>query len=189
MSTAVSVIQQTLSQESLDNQTVKELQEFCKSKRIKIAKKSKQELINTILWNYDIPLTQSIHEFIPAFSSNKVFTQYRYIIPLLFINPRKQKSEKPVNDELSEFINQAFTKADIKETRGSLNYNNGDFCTGLYTMGVHTCVCGERSKCYDVLLNERFATNSLCEHYLVWHRDEVPENEINKVKCLMNLSV
>ena len=56
--------------------------------------------------------------------------------------------------------------------------SNGTFEPGITTMGVHQCVCGEKSSSFDVLLPNGYITNTLAEHYLLWHRDEIPLEQI-----------
>jgi hypothetical protein len=58
------------------------------------------------------------------------------------------------------------------------------FQEGNAFKGVHTCCCGMRSLNQDYLLPGGFITNSLSLHYLMYHRDEVPESELAKVRKL-----
>ena len=53
-------------------------------------------------------------------------------------------------------------------------------------MGVHQCSCGLRSTSYDYLFPNNMETNSLCLHYLEWHRHEIPDIEFEKLDKLKN---
>lgn len=92
---------------------------------------------------------------------------------LLYIEPSDPKSDIPVHDELAERMRVAWDKRESPRS----GYR-----------GVHTCRCGERSdnKNHTVFTAEGrpLTTNSLCVHYLMWHRDEVPESELDKVRML-----
>ncbi len=92
--------------------------------------------------------------------------------PLLFIEPCGQRSAEPVLDELTERMAEALRVGEM---------------SNCY-MGVHTCVCGVRSESHDVLVQrvdgDYFVTNTLATHYLMWHRDDVPESELVKVRTL-----
>jgi hypothetical protein len=52
--------------------------------------------------------------------------------------------------------------------------------------GVHHCVCGARSDNLDhwVGTSPEVLTNSLCIHYLAFHRPQLPNEELKKVLAL-----
>lgn len=50
--------------------------------------------------------------------------------------------------------------------------------------GWHTCACGAMSDDREHRIRGWLLTNSLCVHYLAFHRDEVPTEEIEKVWAL-----
>lgn len=52
--------------------------------------------------------------------------------------------------------------------------------------GFHECSCGAMSETFDVRLPSGQLTNSLAMHYLEFHRDEVPDCEIEKILTLSN---
>jgi len=87
---------------------------------------------------------------------------------LLFIEPTKEKSA-PVDDELTAIMEQAFEKAQ--------EY-------GPYWRGFHMCACGKNSTNHNYKLENGMIVNSLCVHYMRFHRDEVPQSEIDKVISL-----
>ena len=51
-------------------------------------------------------------------------------------------------------------------------------------LGYLACACGSFRKAHDFILTDGLITNSLCVHYLAWHRDEVPHQELDKVAKL-----
>lgn len=117
---------------------------------------------------------------------------------LLYINPKNKKSANPCEDELSQKMKKFLLDAIMQHARHRENpfsidttekvvwgvAGNGHFSPSIETMGTHECVCGERSHSYDVLLPNGFITNTLAEHYLLWHRDEIPPEQIEKISAL-----
>lgn len=99
---------------------------------------------------------------------------------LLYIEPQGQRSTEPVIDELTKKMTAAFK--DYKTGSGS----QGQFMEDVMTMGHQTCACGAQSTNVDYLLPNGFITNSLCIHYLAWHRNEVPQVELDKIASLPN---
>ncbi len=87
---------------------------------------------------------------------------------LLFIEPKFNVCELPVKDELTAKIRNLLKTA--KPASG-------------YYKGVHVCKCGKRSLNYD-LKTGKFITNSLAEHYMCYHRSEVPQSEIDKLRSI-----
>ncbi|MBI3072650.1 MAG: hypothetical protein HYY84_11100 [Deltaproteobacteria bacterium] len=97
---------------------------------------------------------------------------------LLFIEPTQQKSAQPTLDEITRKMTAAYRKT----IEGSLV--NGKI-EDIMFMGWHECVCGAMSdNTNHVLPDSSMETNSLCIHYLAWHREEVPAREIEEVKKL-----
>jgi len=75
---------------------------------------------------------------------------------------------------------------DLLSTSPTGTYNEKTNCFTLnaeYT-GVHTCICGDKSTLFDILLPNRMVTNSLAYHYLVHHWDEVSTREYFKLEQL-----
>jgi len=90
---------------------------------------------------------------------------------LLFIEPRNTTAQ-PVIDEMTRKIAAAFRQA----APPHIGYK-----------GIHGCTgngCGALSSNLDYMLPNGLLTNSLCVHYLAFHRDEVPESEMAKVREL-----
>jgi hypothetical protein len=98
---------------------------------------------------------------------------------LLFIEP----SSKIKESDMSEYIwlVELFKYA----KRGCGEIMNNEWTCDQY-MGAHQCRCGKRSESRDFLFSNNMFTNSLCLHYLQWHRDEIPEIEFEKLKQLKN---
>ena len=108
---------------------------------------------------------------------------------LLYIEPQKDPSEKPIIDKLTKRMVAAFRKA----KRGVIEYDSckdGKPFKGFHETfgagwrGPHTCSCGAQSHCNDYLLPNGEVTNSLCVHYLVYHRDEISEIQLVRVNNL-----
>ena len=116
---------------------------------------------------------------------------------LLFIEPKKEeKLNTPINDELTEVMELALSKAKKGVSRYSDKDNDGivwkyrgkdlpPFGTSGRYMGVHMTDCGESSECYDLLLENGMITNTLAAFYLRWYRYSIPENDMKKVKELL----
>ena len=92
---------------------------------------------------------------------------------LLNITPVQRISENPVSDDLTARMQKAW---DLRKD------------SGIGIMGFRTCRCGERASGALYLVEtadgETFRVNGLCVHYIMWHRDEVPEAELAKVALL-----
>lgn len=88
---------------------------------------------------------------------------------VLFIEPTQPASEEPIQDELTAKMRDAMSKA----TQSQYGYR-----------GFHRCICGKTSDNKDYFLHTGQKTNSLAVHYLEYHRAEVPEAEIEKVRGL-----
>lgn len=99
---------------------------------------------------------------------------------LLYIEPQSPKLDSPVLDDMTQKMTSAFG-----QNKTGVAYE-GQFMEGSATMGWQTCACGARSTNVDYLLESGFVTNSLCIHYLAWHRNEVPQSELDKVASLPN---
>jgi hypothetical protein len=101
---------------------------------------------------------------------------------LLYMEP-KGKFKAPVNDELTNIMEWALSQA--KE--GAANYNDPNpnpevnFSEGVAYKGVHRCSCGEVGGNKDYILENGMITNELCVHYVQWHRDEINDNDKEKL--------
>jgi hypothetical protein len=87
---------------------------------------------------------------------------------LLFIEPTAAAAAEPLFDDLTRRMASAL----MCSRRGTANF------------GTHTCVCGAESDSADYVLPDGTATNSLCVHYLAYHRAEVPDDELARVGAL-----
>ncbi len=88
---------------------------------------------------------------------------------ILYINPGPYTPSEPVIDELTRKMAAAYRASESN---------------GMCWRGVHFCRCGVNSTNTDYILPGGQQTNSLCVHYLAFHRDEVPEAELAKVAAL-----
>lgn len=84
---------------------------------------------------------------------------------ILYIEPSRLTSAEPVIDELTKKMTSAFRLA----------------LPGLGYRGWHTCACGAKSSNRDYKLPNGEMTNSLCVHYLAYHRDGVPKTQLEKI--------
>jgi hypothetical protein len=87
---------------------------------------------------------------------------------ILYIEPSRRISELPVIDELTRKMTAAFRRCE----------------DGTAFRGWHTCACGAASDNCEHILPNKIETNSLCIHYLAFHRTEIPAAELEKVQQL-----
>lgn len=91
---------------------------------------------------------------------------------ILYIEPRQlPATAEPLIDHLTRKMTAAWRRADASSR-------------GPSSRGFHACVCDAASANYDATLNTGEQTNSLCIHYLAYHRDEVPAGQLAKVAML-----
>ena len=101
---------------------------------------------------------------------------------LLFIEPSAlDKLKEPINDELTDLIEMALSKAKLGTSRYSSLDDRGTFRQGSGFKGTHLTECGERSSNVDYLLENEMITNSLAAFYLRWYRYSISEKEMVKV--------
>lgn len=97
---------------------------------------------------------------------------------ILYIEPENDRSAEPLIDDLTKQMTAA-----LRKSRPGVMIN-GMF-KDLDSLGSHTCVCGAKSDTTEHMLkDEKTLTNSLCVHYLAWHRFEIPQAELDKVTNL-----
>lgn len=84
---------------------------------------------------------------------------------VLYIEPSPKTSPQPLIDDLTRKMTAAYRRS----TKGPT------------FRGWHTCACGVHSDNSEHKLPSGLETNSLCIHYLAFHRDEVPAAELEKV--------
>lgn len=91
---------------------------------------------------------------------------------LLYIKPSSPATSKPVVDELTRKMTAQFRNAVLSPWA---------------FLGFSRCCCGVVSTAWDyfvAIAPEIVLTNSLCAHYLAYHRREVPEPELARVARL-----
>lgn len=106
---------------------------------------------------------------------------------LLFIEPElKDKSAEPIDDEWTELMQKALNQS----TPGGSGYSEVN-CSGAFHVGnefwfrgSHTNCDGVRSDCKDFLLQNGLITNSLCVHYLRYFRNNIGNNDWDKLRDL-----
>jgi hypothetical protein len=74
----------------------------------------------------------------------------------------------PLLDQLARKMTAAFRKASTDE---------GRWC------GFHECVCGALSTDRDYNLPNGAMTNSLCVHYVAYHRSEIPSDQLARIEA------
>ena len=94
------------------------------------------------------------------------------MIGILFIRPTEPPSGEPTIDGFTRMMAHALNNVEAGVVEGSYFYGGSGY------KGVHTCSCGARSTNQNYLLDERHITNSLAVHYLAYHRQEVPKDEL-----------
>lgn len=88
---------------------------------------------------------------------------------LLFIEPEEQAMEYPLIDDVTLRMVTALRRGKKP---------------GYSYCGFHACICGAHSGTTDVILSNAWVTNTLCVHYLAYHRAEVPVRELDAVRSL-----
>jgi hypothetical protein len=105
---------------------------------------------------------------------------------LLYIEPpASEKLPEPINDELTQVIEYALSKADEGTANYSSKTDDPKFRPGAGYKGSHRTECGERSANKDYLLENGMITNSLAPFYVKYYRYSIPESDMTK---LMELS-
>jgi len=89
---------------------------------------------------------------------------------LLYIEPKKEPLTKPLIDAYTRKMTAAFRQAKV-------NYERSCF-------GFHSCECRVESEPHTYELGNGLVTNSLCIHYLAFHREEVPDYDLKNVESL-----
>ena len=82
---------------------------------------------------------------------------------LLFIEPIHPASSTPIVDHLTRRMAAAFRAARTDT---------------WISAGLHECVCGAYSTSVDYYLPSGHRTNSLCVHYVAYHRSEIPARQL-----------
>lgn len=88
---------------------------------------------------------------------------------LLFIEPKGVGASSALVDTATRRMAAAFRQAEAIQP---------------YYCGFYVCVCGACSGPQDLQLPNDRKINSLCVHYLAYHRDEVPLGQLQEVEHL-----
>ncbi|AYV76129.1 MAG: hypothetical protein Terrestrivirus4_177 [Terrestrivirus sp.] len=69
------------------------------------------------------------------------------------------------------------------------NSKKGIVIHGVFTIGLamdsRKCYCGEQGQLCDYKITDDICMSNLASHYLRWHRNEIPEIELHKIRNLM----
>jgi len=108
---------------------------------------------------------------------------------LLYIEPDlKLKSAEPIEDELTEAIDQAM-KRSVSGTGWYSKVEPHDelehFSEGNGWKGVHVTSCGEAGGNKDYLIDGRLITNRLAPYYVRYYRECISEFDMKKLKTLL----
>jgi len=99
-------------------------------------------------------------------------TEANKLQKLLFMRPKNPPSAEPVMDDITKLVTKywAFNK------RSKYMYK-----------GTHQCSCHVSSTNSDHFIGPNYdiLTNSLCLHYVQFHRDEIPQDELDRVVSLL----
>lgn len=93
---------------------------------------------------------------------------------LFFIEPKNNPSN-PINDEYVEIMIELLKNSIIPDNY--FWYRGTHVCTGCKDYNI-------RSEPFNIILPSGHLTNSLAVHYLMYHRDEVPNRELRTLKVL-----
>jgi len=104
---------------------------------------------------------------------------------ILFIEPAQDATPEPLIDDLTIKMFNCFKEY----TEFGHVGEKGSFTPQLGTKGLHYCVCGTTSHNCDYILKNGQCVNWLCVHYLAYHRSEIPEEELEKVRKLTGSTV
>lgn len=88
---------------------------------------------------------------------------------IMMIEPANYASTKPV--------------VDLYTLRMTAAWRNGNPSSYSYK-GLHICKCGVLSDNRDHFVADAIRTNSLCVHYLAFHREDVPNEQLELVLAL-----
>jgi hypothetical protein len=89
---------------------------------------------------------------------------------LLFIEPQQPALSTPIVDDVTRRMTAAFRVSTPSD---------------IVFFGFHECVCGARSSAWNYFLPNGRQTNSLCIHYVAYHRAEVPDAQLQEVASFL----
>lgn len=90
---------------------------------------------------------------------------------ILMVEPSAETSSAPLVDELTRKMTAAWRRR--RDSKDSYR-------------GFHVCACSAHSDNKDHWVGDGdgLLTNSLCVHYLAFHRDDISQKELDKVRAL-----
>jgi hypothetical protein len=105
------------------------------------------------------------------------------VTEVLYIVPKKRDSVSSYPD-LAEQISKLLENP----VWGTFYREQKRFCGGGW-MGWHTCICGEKSACSDILVKTEgglYGFNTLVPHYLLKHADEISAEDLQLVRKILS---
>jgi hypothetical protein len=106
------------------------------------------------------------------------------VTEVLYLLPKKKDENKVSYPDLATGIEKLLENP----VWGAFYREEKRFCGGGW-MGWPTCVCGEKSKCSDILVKTEgglYGFNSLVPHYLLKHGDEISVEDIQLIKKILS---
>jgi hypothetical protein len=105
---------------------------------------------------------------------------------LLFIEPKEYPSEEPLIDSLTRKMTSSFRRAKKGMIhRYSVIGEPYEFEENEHGYdGWHNCSCGANAGGNDYLLPNGEMTNGNCIHYLAYHREEISQEQLDRVNKL-----
>jgi hypothetical protein len=87
----------------------------------------------------------------------------------LMIEPQSPPAAEPIIDALTRQVT-ALYRASVTDAHGGYR-------------GFHVCKCGACSDNHDHFLPGHVLTNSLCIHYIAYHRHDLTRAQLGEVVC------
>lgn len=101
-----------------------------------------------------------------------------------FIEPESKRAEQPIVDDYTRKIAYNILHGE-NGVVVSRNKTRGVFIMeGVHTNGYHECICGAESEDSDFRIAPNLYTNSLSAHYVAFHRESVPVEDLEKIREL-----
>jgi hypothetical protein len=117
-----------------------------------------------------------------------------------FFKPTKERSFNPTHDQLFYAYEAEVSRALMhgkRQRRYGVNDSTSEwgyitsrdevtwFVPGQETMGINDCACGDKEDVTALVLPGKYYTLANSVHILEWHRSQVPEEEIEKIKAFL----
>ena len=101
-------------------------------------------------------------------------------VRILYIRPKMPPSSEPVVDSITKKL-----LAAIKNYQQIGYVKDGCFIPNLYSFGCYKCTCGKAIfASQDFRISDALITNSVAVHYIAYHRNEIPKDELSMIEKL-----